>query len=95
MQPQPEKEDVKDAVVFSTVTTPPVRSVEIVNPTLKPQEGFCNWCRKKPGEIFCDGWPICFGCIDLIIDRENAIAENLGILEAPLPQEWEKDARNY
>lgn len=90
MQPQPEKEDVKDAVVFSIVTTPPVRSVEIANPTLKPQDGVCNWCRNKPGDIFCDGWPCCLGCIELMIERENAVAMNLKMIEAPLPAEWEK-----
>ena len=68
------KEDVKDAVVISTVITPPVISVEIDNPTLKPKEAICDRCRNKPGDIFCDGWPMCFDCLEKIIERENAIA---------------------
>lgn len=88
--PQPENENVQDAVVSSIVTIPPALSVEIENPTAKPQDGNCNWCRRKPGDIFCDGWPCCFGCIELMIDRENAININKIVTEMPLPPEWEK-----
>lgn len=89
MKHQQEKENAKNVVVFSIATTPPVRSVEIENPTRKPQEGFCNWCRTKPGDIFCDGWPMCFDCLELTIERENAIAINKKMVSAPLPAEWE------
>ena len=63
-----------------------------------PSEGICNWCRRKPGDIFCDTFPCCFDCIELMIDRENALA----IADAGgrgdfwrsegynIPMEWEK-----
>lgn len=95
---QPEKDGVKDAAVSLIVSTPPVRSVEIENPTRKPQEGLCNWCRSNHGDLFCDGWPICWTCLDLIIDQENAlhIADQNGFGDRwrsefyNVPMEWEK-----
>jgi hypothetical protein len=98
MQPLSEKENVKNVVVSSTVTIPPANSVEIANPTTKPKDGLCNWCRDYRGDIFCDGWPICFDCIDKLLDRENAIgimSESQGrtegiIFGSDLPPLWEK-----
>lgn len=85
------KDDAKDVVAFSTVTTPPVHSVEIERPKQLPKEGNCHWCRSKPGDLFCDGWPCCFDCIELMIDRENALGENREAYSyLPLPAEWEK-----
>jgi len=96
----PEKDDAKDAVVSLIVSTPPAHSVEIANPTLKPQDGICNWCRNKPGDIFCDGWPCCFDCIEIQLDqiRGLAIADetDLGIKwrseyhESLIPWGWER-----
>src|SRR2546430_12313401 len=93
------KDDAKNAVAFLIVSPPPVTSVEIENPTRKPQDGFCNWCRNKPGDIFCDAWPICFDCIDILLDRENAlaIADASGFGDKwrsdfyNVPMEWEKN----
>ena len=58
----------------------------------------CNWCRAKPGNIYCDGWPICFDCIEHVIDQENALAiadaNGFGDLWRGeyynVPMEWEK-----
>lgn len=99
--PQPEKENAKNVDAFSTVTIPPAHSVEIENPTRKPKDGICNWCRAKPGDIFCEGWPMCFDCIEIVIERDNARAildeNNLGGLmrneryfDAWTPWGWEK-----
>ena len=93
-----EKDAAKDAVVFSTVIAPPVNSVEIENPTRKPQDGICNWCRRRSGDIFCDTWPICFECVEILIDQENALAlaDAGGFGDAwrsefyNVPMEWEK-----
>ena len=93
-----EKDDAKNVVAFSTVTAPPVISVEIDDPTRSPREGNCHWCRGKPGDIFCDGWPICFNCIEIMVDQENAIAiADAGGIGAEwrselynVPMEWEK-----
>jgi len=90
MQHQSEKENAPDAVVSLIVTTPPVSSVEIENPTASPGEGICDWCRNSRADIWCDKLPICFDCLELMIDRENAIAINRKIVEIPLPAEWEK-----
>lgn len=94
-----EKDVAKDAVVFSTVSIPPVGSVEIENPTLKPQDGICDMCRRKPGDIFCDGFPACFNCMELMIERErilggdknNLVAKAMRSGQYPVPFEWEKD----
>lgn len=53
-----------------------------------PSEGICNWCRAKPGDIFCDGWPCCYDCIEVMIEQENAlyIADKGGV-----GQEWRSD----
>lgn len=88
--PLSENDDAKNAVAFSTVTVPPVNSVERENAKLLPKDGICDWCRRKAGDIFCDTWPICFGCLELMIDRENAIAINRKMASTPLPAEWEK-----
>lgn len=97
MKPQPEKEDVKDADVSSTVTIPPANSVEIANPTLKPAECICDWCRDNRADIFCDTKPMCFDCLEKLTEREEAIAiaNKQGILSARemqnnLPPLWEK-----
>jgi len=90
MQPHSEKENAKDAVVTLTVTIPPANSVEIVNPTLKPSSAICNWCRNSRADIWCDTLPICLTCLELMIERENAIAINKKVVTMPLPAEWEK-----
>src|SRR5215475_7967864 len=71
---QPAKDDVSNADAFSTVLPHPVPYVETENLTRNPQAGFCNWCRNKPGDIFCDNWPCCWDCLELMLDRERAIA---------------------
>lgn len=88
--PHSTNEDAKNAVAFSTVTVPPVNSVEREDPKRIPKDGICDWCRRNPGDIYCDGWPICFYCLELMIDRENAIGINKKMAASPLPAEWEK-----
>lgn len=68
------KDDAGNVIAFSTVTAPAVISVEIDDPERLPRDGNCHWCRRKPGDIFCDGWPACFDCVELMIEQENALA---------------------
>jgi hypothetical protein len=93
-----ENEDVKDAVVSSTVVPPPANSVEIANPTLNPAECICDWCRDNRADMFCDTKPMCWDCLEKLLERENAIEEvkrERGMLASrhfqnSLPPLWEK-----
>lgn len=99
---QPEKESVEDADAFSTVLIPNAECAGIVNPTDLKLEGLCHWCRKGRGDLYCDSWPICFDCIEIIIERENALAildakglggmmRNEKSFDAWTPWGWERD----
>lgn len=59
-------------------------------------DGMCNWCRDKRGDIFCEGFPICFECVEILIDRENSLElyprfRNKEFFEALTPWGWESD----
>lgn len=92
-----EKESAQVAGVSSTVLRPGATLAfnenEKRDGELKPSDGICDWCRNYPGDIFCDDWPICFGCLEIMIDRENALAKNPTFrnkeyFEALWPTEW-------
>jgi hypothetical protein len=72
---------------------------DITRPRL---EGLCNWCRDEYGDIYCDKWPICFECLEILLERERALKilddEGLGkymrnseYFDSWTPWGWERD----